>query len=478
MKFNKDFIWGSATSSYQIEGAACHDGGGKSVWDMLCRHEGKIANGDTGEFSCDHYHRYKEDVSLMSQLGLQAYRFSISWPRVMPNGVGVINQKGLDFYSELVDTLLEHNIDPWVTLFHWDYPYDLYCKGGWLNRDSADWFADYTALVVDKLSDRVSQWSTINEPQCFIGLGHQDGIHAPGLQMAMPEVLLAGHNALRAHGKAVQVIRGNAKIPSFISAAHATKVSIPVSNEVADIEAARKHFFSVKEKSVFNNVWFSDPMILGRYPEQGLKLFEQDMPEILAGDFEDIHQKLDYFGANIYSGDHVQAKQGKNYQLAIKTDLPLTEMGWPITPEALYWGPKFYADRYQLPIVITENGMANLDKVENGKVFDRERIDYLYKYISEFSRASDDGIAVLGYFLWSMLDNFEWAEGYNKRFGIVRVDYETQQRTLKYSAHWYKKLIANHKASYSEKIPAMHEDSAELHAVEKNIVEKNDSEIA
>ena len=252
MKFNKDFIWGSATSSYQIEGAAHREGGGRSVWDMMGRHEGKIANGDTGDFSCDHYNRFKEDVALMSELGLQAYRFSVSWPRVMPNGSGAINEKGLDFYSQLVDALLEKNIEPWVTLFHWDYPYDLYCKGGWLNRDSADWFADYTALIVDKLSDRVSQWTTLNEPQCFIGLGHQDGIHAPGLQMATSEVLLAGHNALRAHGKAVQVIRANAKIPSSVSVAHASTVSIPLTDSIVDVEAARQHFFSIHDKRLFN----------------------------------------------------------------------------------------------------------------------------------------------------------------------------------------------------------------------------------
>ena len=452
MKFPKDFIWGAATSSYQIEGAAHRDGGGESVWDMMAQHSGKITNGDTGEIACDHYHRYKQDVALMSDIGLQAYRFSISWPRVLPDGTGKVNQRGLDFYSQLVDELLEKNISPWITLFHWDFPYTLYCRGGWLNRDSADWFADYTALVVDKLSDRVSHWSTLNEPQCFIGLGHQDGTHAPGLKMGVSEVLLAGHNALRAHGKSVQVIRANAKTQPVISASHASIISIPDSDHPKDIGAARQHMFSVEEKEVFNNAWFSDPMILGHYPQQGLELFAADIPEIFPGDLECINQKLDYFGVNIYSGVHVRAtvdsRKDDGFETVERKDLPKTAMGWPITPESLYWGPKFFHERYKLPIVVTESGMANDDSVDNGRVHDRERIDFLYKYLGEYARAIDDGVPALGYFVWSLMDNFEWAEGYGKRFGIIHVDYETQQRTLKYSANWYKTLIASHKSGY------------------------------
>jgi len=446
MKFDKDFFWGAATSSYQIEGAAGRDGAGRSVWDMLGQQPGKIANGDTGAIACDHYHRYKDDVALMSSIGLQAYRFSISWPRVLPDGSGKVNQRGLDFYSQLVDELLEKNITPWITLFHWDFPYALFCRGGWLNRDSADWFADYTALLVDKLSDRVSQWSTLNEPQCFISLGHLDGSHAPGLKLGMSEVLLASHNALRAHGKSVQVIRANAKTEPFISAAQANKISIPASEHPDDIEAARQHMFSVREKHLFSNAWFSDPMILGHYPEEGVRLFDAEMPEIAPGDLECINQKLDYFGTNIYSGVHVRAGENNGFEVVEKNDLPVTEMGWPVTPEALYWGPRFIHERYQLPIVVTENGMANNDIVDNGKVHDKERIEYLYRYIGEYARAIKDGVPALGYFLWSMMDNFEWAEGYSKRFGIVHVDYQTQQRTLKYSAYWYKKLIASHES--------------------------------
>ena len=450
MKFPEDFIWGAATSSYQIEGAAYRDGGGSSVWDMLGRQAGRIANGDTGEVACDHYHRYKNDIAVMAEIGLQAYRFSISWPRVLPDGTGKVNQQGLDFYSHLVDALLEKNITPWITLFHWDFPYELYCRGGWLNRDSADWFADYTQLVVDRLSDRVSHWITLNEPQCFIGLGHHDGVHAPGMKMGFSEVLLAGHNALRAHGKAVQVIRAQAKTSAFVSAAQASKISIPDSDQLHDIEAARQHMFSIRNKHVFNNVWFSDPMLLGHYPEEGVELFAADMPELFPGDLECINQQLDYFGTNIYSGNHVRATEANGFESVEKKDLSVTAMGWPVTPDALYWGPKFFYERYRMPIVVTESGMANDDRVHDGKVHDRERIEFLYRYLSEYARAIEHGVPALGYFLWSLLDNFEWAEGYSKRFGLVYVDYETQQRILKYSAYWYKTLIAGHECGYAK----------------------------
>jgi beta-glucosidase len=446
MKFPKDFIWGAATSSYQIEGAAYRNGGGSSVWDMLGRQPGKIANGDSGEIACDHYHYYRNDVDLMAQLGLQAYRFSVSWPRVLPDGAGKVNECGLDFYSRLVDALLEKNIEPWITLFHWDFPYALYCRGGWLNRDSADWFADYTALIVDKLSDRVSHWSTLNEPQCYIGLGHQDGVHAPGLKMGMSEVLLAAHNTLRAHGKAVQVIRARAKAGSVISASQASKVSIPVSDQLIDIEAAYQHMFSIRAKHVFNNAWFSDPMIFGHYPAQGVNLFAADMPEIFPGDLECINQQLDYFGTNIYSGNYVRAPEDGDFEIVERRDLPVTAMGWPVTPEALYWGPKFFHQRYQLPVVITENGMANEDQVQNGKVDDKERIEFLEMYLGEYARVIADGVPALGYFVWSLIDNFEWAEGYCKRFGLAYVDYQTQQRVFKDSAYWYKNLIARHES--------------------------------
>jgi len=445
--FPKDFVWGGATSSYQVEGAAYRDGGGASVWDMLGRQPGRIKNGDTGEVACDHYHRYREDVGLMAAMGLQAYRFSISWPRVLPQGVGVVNEKGLDFYSRLVDALLERGIIPWVTLFHWDYPYALYCRGGWLNRDSADWFADYTALVIDRLSDRVSRWLTLNEPQCFIGMGHLHGTHAPGMQMGIAEVLLAAHHALLAHGQAVQVIRARARSAPLVSAAQASRVSIPATDQPDDIAAARNSMFSVREKGFFNNSWFSDPMILGHYPEDGVALFGSAMPEVQGGDLATIQQPLEFFGMNTYSGQYIRATPAGDFEQLKNRDTAVTAMGWPVMPEALYWGPRFFHERYRLPIVITENGMANDDHVEDGSVHDQARIDFLQRYLGEYRRAIADGVPAQGYFLWSIIDNFEWAEGYAKRFGLIHVDYATQQRTMKDSADWYSKVIAAHGAN-------------------------------
>lgn len=447
MKFPADFTWGAAASSYQIEGAAYHEGGGQSVWDMLGRQQGRIAGGDTGDVACDHYHRYREDVGLMADIGLQAYRFSVSWPRVLPQGTGHVNRKGLDFYSRLVDALLEKNITPWLTLFHWDFPYALYCRGGWLNRDSAEWFADYTAIVVDELSDRVGHWCTLNEPQVYVGLGHQQGRHAPGLQMGFAETLRAAHHTLLAHGKAVQVIRARAKQVPFISASQAGTFFIPDRNDAADIEIARALNFSIHEKSYFNNSWFSDPMVLGGYPEDGVELFGADMPEILSGDLATICQPLDYFGANIYSGSYVRA-DGDGFEIVERENIGYTDMGWPITPEVMYWAPRFYSERYRLPLVVTENGMANADYEHDGVVDDEARIDFLRQYLSEYGRAIADGVPCIGYLQWSIMDNFEWAEGYSKRFGMIHVDYETQRRTLKDSAYWYSHVIE------SNEIPA------------------------
>ena len=263
MSFPKDFVWGAAAASYQVEGAAHEDGKGLSVWDMMCRQPGKIWASNTGDVACDHYHRFQEDVRLMADIGLKAYRFSISWPRVIPNGTGEVNEKGLAFYDRLVDALLENGVQPWVTLFHWDYPYALFCRGGWLNRESADWFADYAGVIVDRLSDRVSYWMTQNEPQCYIGLGHQTGQHAPGVKLGFAEILLAAHHSLLAHGKAVQVIRARARTTPVIGAAPVGVAKIPATDSPEDIETARACTFAVERKDCWNNTWFADPMILG-----------------------------------------------------------------------------------------------------------------------------------------------------------------------------------------------------------------------
>jgi beta-glucosidase len=453
--FPKIFTWGAAAASYQIEGAAFEDGKGLSVWDMMCRQPGRIWEGQNGSVACDHYHRYKEDVALMKEIGLKAYRLSLSWPRVIPNGTGAINEKGLEFYDKLVDELLAAKIEPWVTLFHWDFPHALYCCGGWLNDQSPDWFADYTRVIVDRLSDRVSQWMTLNEPQCFLGLGLQQGRHAPGDRLGRYEVLLASHHTLLAHGKAVQVIRAQAKQPATIGWAPVGVCAVPQTSSPSDIEAARQAMFGITSENpsanswdradLWNNTWFGDPVVLGKYPDDGLELFGNAVPKHTDAEMKVISEPVDFYGANIYNGALFRAgTNGHSEKVARPDGFPITMYKWGVTPECLYWGPKFLYERYSLPIVITENGMSGHDWIsEDGKCHDPQRIDFLSRYLKELGRAIQDGTDVQGYFLWSIMDNFEWAEGYKERFGIIHVDFETQVRTIKDSALWYRDVIGN-----------------------------------
>jgi len=445
MTLPEAFVWGAAASSYQIEGAAHEDGKGPSVWDKFCQQPGKVHNNQSGDIACDHYHRYEEDVSLMKQVGLQAYRLSLSWPRVMPEGTGAVNRKGLEFYDKLIDELLAAEISPYVTLFHWDYPYGLYCRGGWLNQDSSDWFAEYARVVVDKLSDRVKCWITLNEPQCFIGLGHQFGFHAPGDKLELAQVLMAAHNALLAHGKAVQMIRTYSKAESQIGLAPVGLVNTPVTGSPQDVEAARHAMFSITDRSCWNNTWWADPVFFGRYPEDGLKLFGRDVPPIDDKDMKTICQPLDFFGVNIYFSQRTRAGEaGRPEVVPLPVGQAVTAFRFPVLPEGLYWGPRFYWERYKLPIIISENGMSNVDWVSlDGKVHDPQRIDFLHRYLLELRKACQHGVEVLGYFQWSIMDNFEWTEGYRERFGLIYVDYATQRRILKDSAHWYREVIAS-----------------------------------
>lgn len=443
MGFPSEFVWGVATASYQIEGTPAAAGGGESIWDMFCRRPGVIFDGSSGEIACDHYNRWRDDVALMQQLGIQAYRFSIAWPRVLPEGAGRVNDAGLDFYDRLVDALLAAGIQPWVTLYHWDLPYALYCQGGWLNRESPAWFAAYTQLIVDRLSDRVRHWMTLNEPQCFIGLGLQTGVHAPGDRLGWREVLRAGHHALLAHGRAVQVIRSRAKITPQIGYAPVGAVSAPASANPSDIAAARTAMFSLSEKTVWANSWWLDPVFFGRYPEDGLSVFGADVPQVQPGDMELIAQPLDFFGANIYNSGTVRAgDDGRPIHMPHPHGIGRTMYHWAVTPEALYWGPRFYHERYGLPIVITENGVTTSDWLAlNGTVPDQGRIDFLRRYLGELERAGKDGVPLLGYFHWSFMDNFEWQEGFKQRFGLVHVEYGSQRRTVKDSGRWYAELI-------------------------------------
>jgi len=443
--FPEDFVWGTATAAYQVEGAASQDGRGPSVWDVFCKKKGAVWEGDSGDVACDHYHRYKEDVALMKALGIRSYRFSVSWTRVLPEGVGKPNQKGLDFYRRLVDELRENDIEPLCTVFHWDYPQALYEKGGWLNRDSASWFADYAAVLGAHLGDSVKNWVTQNEPQCFIGHGHLDGTHAPGDKLEFGDYLTAAHNAMRAHGKSVRALRANvagAKIGYVL----ATRVTQPASDSAEDIDAARSAIFAVDKRSPWNNAWWIDPVLFGRYPEDGVALYEKDMPAFVAGDFDEMKQRIDYLGLNIYTASiYRRGENGKPEQVAFRPGYPRSGVDWqPIVPGCLYWGSRFFHDRYQMPITITENGLSTRDQVFlDGKVHDPQRIDYMHRVLLELSRAIKDGVPVNGYYAWSLLDNFEWADGYKQRFGLVYVDYASQRRIPKDSFEWYKKVIAS-----------------------------------
>lgn len=449
MAFPQGFTWGAATASYQIEGACDADGKGPSVWDMLARQPGRTYEGHTGEPACDSYRRYAEDVALMREMGLKGYRFSISWPRVMPDGTGRVNEAGLGFYDRLVDGLLAAGVEPWPTLFHWDYPYELFKRGGWLNPDSSHWFSEYTRVIVDRLSDRVSNWMTLNEPQCFIGLGHLDGVHAPGLRLGMREVLLAAHNALLAHGRAASAIREHSKSAAKIGWAPVGVVHHPVTHSAADIEACRERVNAVDAGSLWNNRWWADPVILGHYPETGLRAYGADAPRCPSSDFDVMKQPLDFYGANVYTSTPTRAGAGGAAEkVPLKAGYPASLFNWPMTPEALYWGPKFLQEMYGLPIVITENGLSNVDWVSlDGHVHDPNRIDFTTRYLRELGRAIGDGVDIRGYFHWSLMDNFEWAEGHKQRFGMIHVDYETQKRTVKDSGHWYRGVIESNGAS-------------------------------
>jgi len=446
MPFPDEFTWGVASAAYQVEGAAAEDGRGPSVWDAFCRTPEKVFDGHTGDVACDSYHRVDEDAGLIGGLGATGYRLSLSWPRLVPQGVGEHNEAGFAYYDRLIDAMLGRGVEPWVTLYHWDLPLALHEKGGWLDPRSPDWFAEYTRAVMDRFSDRVTHWFTLNEPAIFLGLGYRLGTHAPGLKLSRKQVLLATHHALLAHGRSVQVIRAHAKKPPTVGFAPVGNLHTPASNDAKDIEAARRSTFTVPEEGwTYNYSWYCDPVMLGRYPEQGLEFFGEDVPEFSDADLETMHQPLDMFGVNIYSAAVVRAgDDGSIEDVAGHRGYPMTMFRWSVNPEALYWGPKFLSERYGLPVVITENGLASMDWVHSdGKVHDAGRIDFLTRYLHQLRRACDDGVDVRGYFQWSIMDNFEWAEGYALRFGLVYLDYRTLERIPKDSYHWYAKVIAS-----------------------------------
>ena len=445
----KDFAWGVATAAFQIEGVKNGKDKGLDVWEVFTHEPDRIYGRHNADVACDHYNKYKEDIALMRELGINSYRFSISWSRIFPDGVGRVSEEGVRFYSDVIDELLRNGIEPYVTLFHWDYPYALYRKGGWLNDESVGWFAEYARKVVELYSDRVKYFITMNEPQCFIGQGYLEAIHAPGVKLPYRDVFQMAHNVMKAHGAAVIAMREAAKGDIKIGYAPTCSANYPKTDSPEDIEAARKSFFAcpdIDEYVMWSVSWWSDPVMLGRYPEDGLEKYKDYLPEITEEDLKLMHQPLDFYAENIYNGREIYAgEDGEPKVVERGEDFPKTAIGWPITPKCLYWGPKFLTDRYKLPFYISENGMGGVDALtEDRKIHDTDRIEFLDAYLGELMRAKRDGIDVRGYFLWTLMDNFEWARGYEPRFGIVYTDYETGERIPKDSAFWCSDFIKNH----------------------------------
>lgn len=445
MGFSKDFIWGAATSAYQIEGSLGDNNKGLNIWDIFCKQPGKVYGAQTGEIACDHYHLYKKDIAIMKEIGLKAYRFSIDWSRVLPSGTGKVNPTGIEFYNNLVDSLLEAGIEPVITMYHWEMPYEIYKKGGWLNDNCVEWFGEYAKLIAETFSDRVKYFITLNEPQTFINLGYVTGVHAPGLKLSMKDTLQMSHNVMKAHGRAVQNLRAFAKQPIKIGYAPCGEFSYPLTNKPADIEAARRLSFDVNPDDndwAWNIAWWSDPVMLGHYPESALVRYEKDLPKITAEDLKLISEPIDIYCQNIYHGKPtIMNEAGNPEHVNFPAGSPITDMNWPITPESIYWGPKFLYERYKKPIMITENGLSTHDFISlDNKVHDHDRMNFLHRYLNELKKVADE-IELIGYFQWSLLDNFEWACGYEERFGLVYTDYKTQERTIKDSAYWYKKVI-------------------------------------
>ena len=437
--FPRDFLWGTASSAYQIEGAAREDGRGPSIWDVFAATPGKTYQGETGEVATDHYHRMEEDVALMAELGIGAYRFSISWPRVIPEGTGWINARGLDFYDRLVDALLAAGIQPAITLYHWDLPLALHERGGWLSRDTAEAFADYAEVVARHLGDRAHTWITLNEPWCAAYLGYGNGVHAPGMRDKQAATT-AAHHLLLAHGMAVPRLRATAS---------AARVGITLDfSPVYTADARPETAQAASWFDAFKNRWFADPIFRGRYPDGLFSEMGVQPPDIHEGDMEHIAAPLDFLGVNYYSRSLVRGRHSTEGQGAVEFVSPVpgalyTEMGWEVFPQGLTdLLVRLNSDYAPPALIVTENGAAFEDAWNgDGVVHDTLRQEYIAQHLGAVSRAIEQGVPVAGYFLWSLTDNFEWALGYSKRFGIVYVDYPTQRRIVKDSGLWYASFL-------------------------------------
>lgn len=443
LEFPKDFLWGTATASYQVEGAVNEDGRGKSIWDTFSHTPGKVLNNDNGDIACDHYHRYKEDIQLIKSLNAKAYRFSIAWPRIFPDGTGAPNQKGVDFYNRLVDEMLANGIDPYATLYHWDLPQSLQDKyKGWQSKETSKAFADYAGFMADKLSDRVKNFFTLNELSTFIELGYGIGVHAPGLKLPLAELYQARHHAVLAHGLAVQAIRAKAKSGTRVGVAENIKVAVPVIETPENIKAAE-----IATREI--NARYLTVIMEGKYTDVYLKEAGANAPKFTAEELKIISSPTDFCGINIYNPEwYVKASSNEaGYEkIPFAKSHPTSTSTWELlAPETLYWGAKHLHQLWDVKeIYVTENGYSSTDELTaDNQINDTDRVMFLRGYLSQLHRATAQGVPVKGYFYWSLLDNFEWAFGYGTRFGLVHVDYKTLRRTPKLSAEYFKAMAQN-----------------------------------
>lgn len=438
-QFGEDFLWGVSTAAFQIEGAHDADGKGASIWDVFTTQKGKIKNGHHALTACDFYNSYQDDIHLIQELNIPNFRFSISWPRIMPSGIHPINQAGIDYYNTIIDSLLEKKIEPWVTLYHWDLPQALELKGGWINRESVSWFSDYVAVCAQHFGDRVKNWIIINEPSVFTGAGYFLGIHAPG-KKGISNYLKAMHHVTLSTTAGAKIVRNkipNANIGTTFSCTHIE----PATQSAKDIEAA-------KRVDTLLNRTFIEPILGLGYPQKDLPVLKKLNSYILNDDLNNLHFDFDFIGLQCYTREVVKAAMlipyiGAELVSAEKRKVISTEMGWEVYPPALYHVLKKFNEYKGIKkIIITENGAAFADTVTNGKVFDIKRTHYIQDHLEQILKAKKDGLNVEGYFVWSLTDNFEWAEGYNARFGLIHIDFETQKRTIKNSGLWFKDFLS------------------------------------
>lgn len=447
--FPKDFLWGAASSAYQIEGYSLEDGGGASIWHTFSHTPGKIANGDHGDIACDAYHRYEEDIALLKELGVKAYRFSTSWARIEPNADGSWNEAGLAYYDRIVDACLEVGIEPYMTLYHWELPQKYEDRGGWRKEETAYAFGRFAKTMATHFKGRVKSYFTLNEPQCTTSLGYAQGIHAPGLKLPLEDQFRVHLHQMIAHGLAQRAIK-EADPAAAVGLASTGNLCYPEVETPAYISAAREATFATAEEFwIFTHQWLLDPICLGKFPDCAGTALEPLVQTVTAQQMEIIHTVPDMLGYNVYNGHAIRPAENGFEYVPKYPGFPRTALKWPVTPEVLDWGMRFLYERYRLPMFITENGLSCNDKIYlDGKVHDPDRIDFLARYLICLNRAIKNGVDLRGYFHWALTDNFEWHSGYAERFGLVFVDYPAGKRIPKDSFRWYKEVVRTGTVSF------------------------------